>query len=145
MKSFVLQNLIVGCIAAVIVAVICFIPIISIFAWLIAIGMYIWIADRIAKTGARDLIAGESPNIAAMGWGALTGAVMGIVGALVSLIINLLIVGGSSHHPEAAATGIFSLFGAVGNVIDLFIYPVVGIIIVGLFGLIFGNRLQKSP
>jgi hypothetical protein len=121
-----------------------FVPILRLFVWILALGMYIWLANRIVTTGRESLEAAESPNMAAMGWSALTGFIAGLVGAVVVLLFHYLMRHALPYYDITPARSVLRALGALRDVTALVVYPSVGVLVCGFAGLMFGNGLHKT-
>src|SRR5690606_33821821 len=90
-RGALLDALKVGCIALILIPLVSrFIPFVGLFAWVLTLGVWIWLPSRFVQKARDDLATNPNPRIPAMGYGALIGAVTGFVGALFALILNMI-------------------------------------------------------
>lgn len=122
------------------------IPFLGFFAWLVSIGVWVYLTSGLVNKGKAHLARSDNPSVPAMGWAALMGAATGFVGALSSLIVQAVILTGSSGSSttDGQVTAAGAAFGTLGAMIGLIYWPAIGAIICGIFGLVWGGRAKQS-
>ncbi len=98
MKNFVSSNILLGCLIAFILGLLTLVPIVNLFVLDPGAGHVHLAGEPDRGHGRESLEAGESPNMAAMGWSALTGFIAGLVGAVVASGFHLIMLHIFPHY-----------------------------------------------
>jgi hypothetical protein len=138
--SVAIKSIVIGGLVFIAIALFEQIPVLGWLGWLISIGVWIWLTNRLIRQGATHLATSDNPSVPAMGWAGLVGLVTGLVGALASLVIEAT----KASTTVGTTTTVNPTFGSVGATLGLFYWPVVGAIVMGLFGLIWGGRAKAQ-
>ncbi|MBV9171393.1 MAG: hypothetical protein JOZ81_15050 [Chloroflexi bacterium] len=150
-----LRTVLLGAIVAVALAVASDVPVLGTIInfpglnWLIWIGAWAWLTDRFVRQARQRLMLSENPALVAMGCGALVGAISGVLGQVVQLILQAMFVSAAASHAmqtgslASAASAEGAWFSAFGSLIALFLYPAFGAFWGGVFGLIWGGRVKQ--
>jgi hypothetical protein len=147
MKNYVSNNILTGCLLAFVLGLLTMAPILRWFVWILALGMYIWLGNRIVTTGRESLETAESPNMVAMGWSALAGFIAGLVGAVVVLLFHYIMRHALPQYDITTARSDLlhlAVLRGVATMATLVVYPSVGTLVCGFSGLMFGNGLHKT-
>ena len=105
---------------------------------LIWIGAWAYLADRFVNAARATLDLSENPALPALGYGALIGALSGVLGQIVQIVLQTASVGSL-----VSAQGAW--LSALGWVVALFLYPAFGAFWGGLFGMVWGGRVRHAP
>jgi len=140
MRPAIVRVMLIGAASFAVLSLLEKIPYLGWFDGLVSIGLWAYLASHLVERDRAHLSLQANPSIRAMGFAALVGAVTALAGAVVSFLTDVTIAANAGGSAIAVVSG----SNVVGSLLGLVYWPFVGAAVCGLFGLIWGSRLQPA-
>jgi hypothetical protein len=143
MQQAVIKVTLIGVVAFAVLSCLEKIPVLGWFGGLVSLGLWAYLASRLVEEARSSLEAEANPSIPAMSFAALVGGVSALAGAIVSFALDAILANAAANAGNGVAA-LGNSINATGSLMGMLYWPFVGVLVCGLFGLIWGGRVQGS-